>query len=92
MEGVRNPALDAFPNDGGFLGFPGQSPPGPKTGRSGKTGDYVEYAMTGTDERALCGIWWNPTEGNAGFYMEALCNEVLDGDWGPFRDLWLRHS
>ncbi|MET7418701.1 hypothetical protein [Dactylosporangium sp. NPDC005555] len=63
---------------------PGQTPPGPKTCGSGASGEYVEYALTGSDERPLCGIWWNVSAGDAGFCMEALCKEALD--------LWLRHS
>jgi hypothetical protein len=71
---------------------PGQGAPGPKAGGSGANGDYVEYALKEDDGRALCGIWWNRTDGSAALMMEALCEEVLGGDWQPFRDLWLRHS
>lgn len=71
---------------------PGQGAPGPKTGGSGATGQYVEYALKESDGRALCGIWWNRDDGNAAVFMEALCEEVLGGDWQPFRDLWQRHS
>ncbi|WP_238006722.1 hypothetical protein KZZ52_46835 [Dactylosporangium sp. AC04546] len=71
---------------------PGQATPGPKTGGSGASGSYVEYALKNGDGRALCGIWWNRDEGNSALYMETLCQETLAGDWEPYRDLWKRHS
>src|SRR6186997_2967429 len=47
VEGVRNPALDAFPNDGGFLGFAGQSPPGAIGDGTMNTPSLIEAADTG---------------------------------------------
>ena len=47
VEGVRNPALDAFPNDGGFLGFPGQAPPGAIGDGTMNAPPLIEAADTG---------------------------------------------
>jgi hypothetical protein len=47
VEVVRNPALDAFPNDGGFLGFPGQAPPGAIGDGTFNTPPLIEAADTG---------------------------------------------
>jgi hypothetical protein len=72
---------------------PGAGQPGRKTGGvSHAQGDYVEYALKGTDGRALCGIWWNRDNSQAALLLEALCQEDLGGSWAPLRDLWQRYS
>ena len=47
VEGVRNPALDAFPSDGGFLVIPGQAPPGPIGEATFNAPPVIEAADTG---------------------------------------------
>jgi hypothetical protein len=47
VEVVRHPDLDAFPNDGGFLGNPGQSPPGAIGDGTFNIPPLVEAADTG---------------------------------------------
>jgi hypothetical protein len=47
VENVRNPALDPFPIDGGFLGFPGQTPPGPIGDGTFNAPPLIEAADTG---------------------------------------------
>jgi hypothetical protein len=72
---------------------PGLEQPGRKTGGvSHVQGDYVEYALKGTDGRPLCGIWWNRDNSGAALLLEALCQEDLGGSWAPLRDLWQRYS
>jgi hypothetical protein len=72
---------------------PGQQAPGRKTGGvSGVQGDYVEYALKGTDGRALCGIWWDRDGSSAALLLEGLCKEDFGSSWAPLRDLWQRYS
>lgn len=73
---------------------PGLEPPARKPGGVSKAnGSYVEYAFLGSDERAVCGLWWDRDDGGAGaLYLETLCEEGLGGRWEPLRDLWQRHS
>ena len=47
VEGVRNPALDPFPHDGGFGSFPGQAPPNPIGDTTFNVPPLVEAADTG---------------------------------------------
>jgi hypothetical protein len=47
VEAVRNPALDAFPSDGGFLVLPGQAPPGPIGEATFNAPPVIEAADTG---------------------------------------------
>lgn len=72
---------------------PGQQPPGQKKGGvSHAQGDYVEYALKGSDGRALCGIWWNLPNSSGAMFMEALCHDALQDQWPVLRDLWQRYS
>jgi hypothetical protein len=72
---------------------PGQQVPSQKKGGlSHAQGDYVEYALKGSDGRPLCGIWWNLAHSSGAMFMEALCHEVLADQWAPLRDLWQRYS
>lgn len=81
--------LDAFE-----LTPPGIEKPARKQGGStNAAGNYVEYAFRGSDERALCGVWWDRDDStSAAFYLETLCEDVLGGKWEPLRDLWQRYS
>jgi hypothetical protein len=64
-----------------------------KGGRSGQSGNYVEYAWKAEDGRAWCGVWWDRDDVPlAGLRLEALCQEGLGGSWAPLRDLWQRYS
>lgn len=73
---------------------PGLEAPARKPGGATKAaGSYVEYAFRGSDERAICGLWWDRDDGgSAALYLETLCEEGLGGRWEPLRDLWQRHS
>jgi hypothetical protein len=71
----------------------GQQEPGTKTGPvSGVAGNYIEYALKGSDNRALCGLWWDRNGETTSIFLETLCQEGLGGSWDPLRDLWQRYS
>jgi hypothetical protein len=72
---------------------PGEQAPAQKKGAvSHAQGEYVEYALKGSDGRPLCGIWWNLSNSSGAMFMEALCHDVLGDQWAPLRDLWQRFS
>ena len=72
---------------------PGQQDPSTKTGPvTGVSGNYLEYSLKGSDDRALCGIWWDRQGETTAIFLETLCQEGLGGSWDPLRELWQRYS
>ncbi|MFI7606785.1 hypothetical protein ACIBTV_16815 [Micromonospora sp. NPDC049366] len=59
---------------------------------SGSPGSYIEYAFKLADGRAMCGIWWDRDDTFGAFYVEALCEAGINGNWDALRDLWRRGS
>jgi hypothetical protein len=71
---------------------PGLTEPTRKTGKSGVSGDYVEYTLRDGSQRVIAGLWWDREDAPVGLYIETLWQEGLGGKWEPLRNLWQRYS
>ena len=73
---------------------PGAVALGRKSGASGRTADYLEYAYRSStgDGWVFCGIWWARENTPATVFMEAAWKEEMGSSWEPLRDLWQRYT